>query len=200
VLKKTLLSYIDNEIENHSEKQPGHIQFKTNALTDSDIVKALYKASQAGVTVDLLVRDSCLIRPGIKGLSENIKVVSIVGRFLEHSRIYYFKHQGDEKYFIGSADLMKRNLERRVEVITPVEDQKLRKQLREFLDLQFADQRGAWDMQDDGTYIQRQAPKDEIPFSSQEMLIHKSAERHAEAKQERKKKKKLMKKIAKRKK
>ncbi len=200
VLKKTLLRLIDKEIENHSDTQPGHIQFKTNALTDSDIIKALYLASQAGVEVDLIVRDSCLLRPGIKGLSGNIRVVSIVGRFLEHSRIYYFSHQGAGKFFIGSADLMKRNLERRVEVITPIENPGLCVQLREFINLQLSDQRSAWDMMPDGTYIQRKGNKNEIPLSSQEMLIHKSAERLADAKRQIKKKKKYAKKIAKRKK
>ena len=198
VLKTKLLEYIHQEIQLHSDKNPGLIQLKTNALTDSDIIKALYLASQAGVRVDLLVRDSCLLRPGIPGLSNNIKVVSIVGRFLEHSRIYYFKHKGDEKYFIGSADLMKRNLERRVEVITPVEAPALCKQLREIIDLQLADKRGAWDMQPDGTYIQRTSSPRSKSASSQEQCIQKSAKRLAEAKRQFKKQK-YRKKIAKRK-
>lgn len=199
VLKAKLLEYIHQEIQLHSDKNPGLIQLKTNALTDSDIIKALYLASQAGVQVDLLVRDSCLLRPGIPGLSDNIRVVSIVGRFLEHSRIYYFKHKGDDKYFIGSADLMKRNLERRVEVITPVEAPALCKQLREIIDLQLADKRGAWDMQADGTYIHRTPSQRSENASSQEQCIQKSAKRLAEAKRQ-SKKKKYSKKIAKRKK
>ena len=101
-----------------------------NALEDSDIVEALYRASQAGVRVELIVRDTCRLRPGLPGLSETVTVVSIVGRFLEHARIYYFRNGGDEEYFIGSADLMKRNLESRVEVVTPVEDPALRDELR----------------------------------------------------------------------
>ena len=93
-----------------------------NALEDADITRALYRASQAGVKVDLIVRDTCRLRPGIPGLSENVRVVSIVGRFLEHGRIYYFRNGGAEEYFIGSADCMTRNLESRVEVVVPVED------------------------------------------------------------------------------
>ncbi|HHD56284.1 MAG TPA: polyphosphate kinase 1, partial [Desulfobulbaceae bacterium] len=118
ILKKGLLSRIDREIAYQAKGKGGLIQFKTNALEDREITRALYKASQAGVHVDLIVRDTCRLRPGIEGLSENIRIISIVGRFLEHSRIYYFKNNGDEEYFIGSADIMKRNLEDRVEVVT----------------------------------------------------------------------------------
>ena len=199
VLKTKLLEYIHQEIQLHSDKSPGLIQFKTNALTDSDIIKALYLASQAGVKVDLIVRDSCLLKPGIPKLSDNIQVISIVGRFLEHTRIYYFRHKGNEKYFIGSADLMKRNLEKRVEVITPVEAPALCSQLREILDLQLADKRGAWDMQPDGTYIQRTPALQSKNASSQEQCIQKSVKRLAEAKRQFKKQK-YSKKIAKRKK
>jgi polyphosphate kinase len=125
-LKKPLLKKIEREISLHSPESPGHIQFKTNALEDPDVTKALYKACQAGVKVDLIVRDSCRFRPNLPGLSETATVISIVGRFLEHSRIYYFKNGGDEEYFIGSADLMQRNLGARVEVLAPVEDKELR--------------------------------------------------------------------------
>jgi polyphosphate kinase len=118
-------------------------------------VAALYKASQAGVRIDLIIRDSCRLRPGIPGLSQNIRVLSLVGRFLEHARLFYFRNQGDEEYFIGSADLMQRNLESRVEVCVPVEAPKLRKQLRQWLDLQLANKRNVWEMQPDGTYVQR---------------------------------------------
>jgi polyphosphate kinase len=155
ILKKTLLEYIRREIDHRDKGNVALIQMKTNALTDSEIIAALYQASQAGVTIDLIVRDSCLLRPGIPGLSETIRVVSLVGRFLEHSRIYYFRNNGQEEYYIGSADLMKRNLERRVEVIAPIEAPVLQGQLREIINLQLTDRRGAWDMQADGTYIQR---------------------------------------------
>jgi polyphosphate kinase len=170
---------------------------KTNALTDQDIIMALYQASQAGVKVDLIVRDSCLLRPGIPGLSDNIRVISVVGRFLEHTRIYYFRNNGLEHYYIGSADIMKRNLDRRVEVITPVESSVLQGQLREIFDLQLADQRGAWDMQSDGSYIQRQPKGNDDKRSAQELFIEKSEQRLAEAR--RMFKKRYSKKIAKRK-
>jgi polyphosphate kinase len=159
MLKKALLSKIEREINLHTSDSPGLIQFKTNALEDKDITKALYKASQAGVHVDLIIRDSCRLRPGIPGLSENISVISIVGRFLEHTRIFYFKNGGNEEYFIGSADLMKRNLESRVEVAAPVEAQAEQARLREILDIQITNKRSAWEMQSDGSYIQRK-PKD----------------------------------------
>ncbi|MDD2465423.1 MAG: polyphosphate kinase 1 [Desulfobulbus sp.] len=197
ILKKTLLENIKREIENQTKGYQGTIQMKTNALTDQDIIVALYQASQAGVKVDLIVRDSCLLRPGIPGLSHNIRVISVVGRFLEHARVYYFSNNGEEHYFIGSADIMKRNLDRRVEVIAPVESLGLQKQLREILDLQLADQRGAWEMQTDGSYVQRQPSGGAEKRSAQELLIEKSEKRLAEAR--RMYKKQYSKKIAKRK-
>ena len=197
VLKKALLEKIDREIRSKKGKQPRRIQFKTNALEDKDITAALYRASMAGVHVDLLVRDTCRIRPGIKGLSDNIRVISIVGRFLEHSRIYYFYNGGKEEYFIGSADIMKRNLEKRVEVITPIEPLDLQKKLREILDVQLSDTRSAWEMQSDGTYVQRSPTVKGRALGSQETLIKKAEKRLADAQRLSKKKKK--KKIAKRK-
>jgi polyphosphate kinase len=119
-MKKALLAKIDREIALQQANTPGLIRFKTNALEDPDVVEALYRASRAGVRVELLVRDTCRLRPGIPGLSENISVISIVGRFLEHARIYCFRNGGDEEFFIGSADLMTRNLESRVETVAPV--------------------------------------------------------------------------------
>ncbi|HHD57268.1 MAG TPA: RNA degradosome polyphosphate kinase, partial [Desulfobulbaceae bacterium] len=136
--------------------------------------------------------------PGIEGLPENIRIISIVGRFLEHSRIYYFKNNGDEEYFIGSADIMKRNLEDRVEVVTPVEPKPLQRELRKILDVQLNDHRGAWEMQPDGSYIQLQPTGKDDQRSSQEQLIELAADRLAEARRLSKKKRK--KKIAKRKK
>ncbi len=198
ILKKTLLENIKREMEQHNKGTPGLIQLKSNALTDQDVIAALYQASQSGVKIDLIIRDSCLLRPGIPGLSENIRVVSLVGRFLEHSRIFYFKNNGQEQYYIGSADIMKRNLERRVEVITPLESPVLQAQLREIINLQLADRRGAWDMQPDGTYIQRTPESSGQKRSAQEQLIERSEKRLAEAR--RLYKKQYSKKIAKRKK
>jgi polyphosphate kinase len=151
-----------------------------NALEDADIVRALYRASQAGVRVELIVRDTCRLRPGLPGISEHITVISIVGRFLEHARIYYFRNGGEEEFFIGSADLMTRNLESRVEVVTPVEDQALREELRAILDTQLADRRSAWEMRPDGSYVQRQ-PGDRAEIGSQQALIAAAERRSYEA-------------------
>jgi len=155
MLKKALLEKIEREIDMHRTAGGGLIQFKINALEDGDVVRALYRASMAGVKIDLIVRDTCRLRPGIPGLSENIRVVSVVGRFLEHARIYYFRNGGAEEYFIASADAMKRNLEARVEILCPVEPPELTRELRTVFETHLADQRSAWDMQPDGAYIQR---------------------------------------------
>lgn len=154
-LKQALLEKIEREIAAQGSGDRGHIQWKLNALEDIDIVRALYRASQRGVTIDLIVRDSCRLRPGLPGVSSTIKVVSVLGRFLEHERIYYFHNSGRPEYYIGSADAMQRNLEKRVEVLVPVDDQRLHGELRHILDTQLTDQRGAWDMQSDGSYVQR---------------------------------------------
>jgi polyphosphate kinase len=171
VLKRALLERIEREISLQRSDPPGRIQFKTNALEDKDIASALYRASMAGVQVDLIVRDSCRLRPGIAGLSDNIRVISIVGRFLEHARIYYFRNGGEDEYFIGSADCMKRNLEARVETVVPVEDAECQRTLREILDVQLADRRSAWEMQPDGTYRQRVPGEADDPRGAQEILI-----------------------------
>ncbi|NDY71875.1 polyphosphate kinase 1 [Desulfobacter hydrogenophilus] len=176
ILKKKLLEKIARECRLQAEGQEGLIQLKTNALEDKDITRALYKASQAGVHVDLIVRDTCRLRPGIPGLSENVRVISIVGRFLEHSRIFYFRNGGKEEYFISSADLMKRNLESRVEICTPVESPRLQALLREMIDIQLNDRHNCWEMQSDGSYVQLQAQQDEDAHSSFEHLI-KNAEK-----------------------
>jgi polyphosphate kinase len=154
-LKQALLEKIEREIAIQGGGGRGHIQWKLNALEDVDIVRALYRASQRGVAIDLIVRDTCRLRPGLSGVSSTIKVVSVIGRFLEHGRIYYFHNNGRPEYYLGSADAMQRNLEKRVEVLAPVEDPRLQAELRHILDTQLSDQRGAWDMQPDGSYVQR---------------------------------------------
>jgi len=176
-LKKSLLARIDREISIQKEQGGGLIQFKMNALEDGDIVKALYRASMAGVKVDLLVRDTCRLRPGIPGLSENIRVISIVGRFLEHARMYYFRNGGNEEFFIGSADAMKRNLEARVEILCPIELPELMNELRIVFDTQLGDNRSAWDMMPDGSYVQRTSGDKEASGGSQNILIARSAKR-----------------------
>jgi polyphosphate kinase len=148
-LKAALLARIERERHHGSD---GLIQFKMNALEDVDITRALYRAARSGVRVDLIVRDTCRLRPGLAGVSDSVRVVSIVGRFLEHARIYYFRNGGEDEYFIGSADSMKRNLESRVEVLTPVEDEHARQTLRAMIDLQLAPNRNQWVMHADGGY------------------------------------------------
>jgi polyphosphate kinase len=180
-LKKALIQKIDREIKNHSAKTPGLIQFKMNALEDADITRALYRASRAGVKVDLIVRDTCRLRPGLPGLTENTQVIGVIGRFLEHARIYYFQNNGDEEYFIGSADLMKRNLESRVEVVTPVEDAKLRQELRLIIDVQLSSRKHVWEMQADGSYIERKDVGGKPSRSSQETFIELAQKRMAAA-------------------
>ncbi len=156
-MKSALLEKIRRETRHHEQAGNGLIQLKTNALEDPDIVRALYEASRAGVEVDLIVRDTCRLRPGLPGLSESVRVISILGRFLEHSRIYYFHNGGEEEYYIGSADLMTRNLVSRVEALVPVRNVDLQSELREFLDLQLTDNCGAWEMDSDGHYARRRA-------------------------------------------
>ena len=181
VLKAALLARIERERTLHSEERPGLIQFKMNALEDADITRALYEASRDGVRVDMIVRDTCRFRPGIPGLSESARVISIVGRFLEHTRIYYFQNAGDEEYFIGSADCMKRNLESRVEVVTPVESEALRGELREMLDGQLGDYRNGWEMQSDGSYLKRTPRNEAEQTGSQQHLMDRAQQRVSQA-------------------
>ncbi len=152
-LRDKIEHLIEREIEHHKKNGSGRIIIKTNALVDERIVKLLYQASQAGVEIDLLIRGICCLRPGVKGVSETITVRSILGRFLEHSRVFYFRNGGAEEIYMGSADLMPRNLDRRVEVIFPIEDPGLSKFLREeLLDAYLNDSARARFMQPDGTY------------------------------------------------
>jgi polyphosphate kinase len=150
-LAPELLERVDREIEHARAGRPARIQAKLNGLTDRTVVQALYLASQAGVEVDLVVRGICTLRPGVPGLSENVRIRSILGRFLEHARIYYFENGGKEEYFIGSADWRKRNVRRRVEVVAPVDDPDSRRRLRTILDAELADPR-AWILRSDGAY------------------------------------------------
>ena len=188
VLKPALLAKIDREISHAKTGKPTLIQFKMNALEDRDVTAALYRAAQAGVKVDLIVRDTCRLRPGLPGVSENVRVISIVGRFLEHTRIFHFLNGGNEEYFIGSADCMKRNLEDRVEVVTPVDAPDLQRELQQLLDVQLNDRRSAWEMQSDGSYVQRMPGEGEDPRSSQQILIDLAERRQKEAQRLKKRK------------
>ncbi len=155
VLKPALIEKIRREIQHVEEGRGGRIILKMNALEDADTTRALYEAARAGVEVSLIVRDTCRLRPGIPSLSENVKVISIVGRFLEHTRILYFHNGGEPEFYIGSADWMKRNLESRVECMVPIESPAQQRALMHILEEQLADERGAWEMQSDGSYVQR---------------------------------------------
>ena len=185
-MKKGLLHRIDREIEKHSPERPGLIRFKCNGLEDKDITKALYRASMAGVKVELIIRDNCRLRPGIPGLSDTVTVISVVGRFLEHTRIYYFQNGGEEEFFIGSADLMTRNLESRVEVLTIVDHDEIRDRLRSMLDTQLADKRNVWEMRSDGTYERREVASEDP--GCQALEIAAAEKRHFEATRLRKRK------------
>ncbi len=158
-MKARFLEMIQREKTNKQEHQPAHIIAKMNSLEDRDICEALYQASQAGVPITLIVRGFCCLRPGVKGLSDTIEVFSVLGRFLEHSRIFYFAagHHDrlDGEYYIGSSDWMHRNLEHRVEVITPVEDSQAKARLQEILDAMIQDHCFAWEMKSDGSYLLR---------------------------------------------
>ena len=141
------------------------------SLVDPQIIQTLYAASQAGVKIDLIIRGICCLRPGVKGVSENIQVISIIGRYLEHSRIFYFDNNGHEEVFIGSADWMPRNLDKRVEAITPIADPNLVKYLKDILDIMLTDNRQAWDLQSDGSYVQRRPESNDVERSSQNILM-----------------------------
>jgi polyphosphate kinase len=154
-MRQRFTEMVDREAQNAKDGKPARIIAKMNALVDPDIIQHLYDASQAGVDIDLIVRGICCLRPGIEGVSDRIKVISIVGRFLEHSRIFYFSNAGDEELYFGSADWMPRNFDRRVEVITPILDRSLHSRVCSLLETCLADNRLAWDLHPDATYVQR---------------------------------------------
>ena len=152
-LRDEITNLIKREIEHHHNGQQGHMILKMNSLVDQKIIKLLYKASQVGVKVDLLVRGISCIKPGLPGISENIQVISVLGQYLEHSRIYYFSNAGNPEILMGSADLMPRNLNNRVEVLFPIEDMILIEKIRsEILEVYLQDNIRAWQMQSDGSF------------------------------------------------
>jgi len=161
-MRERFVAMIRAEIEHQSAGRPARIVAKMNQLEDLEIARALTEASQAGVSIDLIVRGFCCLVPGVKGWTENIRVRSIIGRFLEHSRIFYFANGSEDplggNFYIGSADWMFRNLSRRVEAAVPVEERLLRERLWEILDICLRDQRQAWEMRGDGGYTQLLPP------------------------------------------
>jgi polyphosphate kinase len=179
-LRERFEGLIRREIEHQRRGGHGHLILKMNALVDKRMIQLLYEASQVGVQLDLLVRGMCCLRPGIRGLSENIRVTSIVGRFLEHSRIYYFRNAGNEEIYLGSADLMPRNLNRRVEVMFPVRDSKLIRHLRDdVLATYLTDVVKARYMQPDGSYLRDANRRVADAMNSQQWLIDRAVARSA---------------------
>lgn len=174
-LREQMIGLIDREIQHAIAGRPAAIRAKMNSLVDPKIILKLYEASQAGVEIDLIVRGVCCLRPGVPGLSDRIRVISIIGRFLEHSRIFSFHNNGQEEFFIGSADWMTRNLDRRVEAITPIEDEAIAAELRAILDISLADDRLAWDLLPSGEYQLRQPVDPETPHSSQQQFMNRAA-------------------------
>ena len=172
-LHKMLLNNIEREMAHVQAGGEGHVIAKMNSLIEPTIIQKLYEASQAGVKIDLIVRGMCVLKPGIEGLSENIRVRSIVGRLLEHSRVFYFGNNGDSDVFISSADWMGRNFFRRIETCVPVLDPQLKQRvIRETLTLAMQDNAQAWDMQSNGTYIRDQAVGNEHETNLQTILMH----------------------------
>ncbi len=171
-MRDRMIDMIEREAQHCQQGNTGRIVAKMNSLVDLKMIQALYKASQAGVKIDLILRGICCLRPGIEKVSENIRVISIIGRFLEHSRIFYFQNNGEEEIYIGSADWMTRNLSRRVEAITPVENTEHLKELQEILGIMLADNQQAWELQTDGSYIQRKPQKGEKALGTHETLMN----------------------------
>jgi len=173
-LRYGLVERIRTEAEHARTGDGGRIVAKMNALEDPDLVAELYRAASAGVDIDLIVRDICRLRPGIESITDTVTVRSVVGQFLEHSRIFYFENGGDPEYFIGSADWMTRNLDRRVEAVAPIEDAEIRAEIDAILERYLADTRTAWMMQPDGSYVQRYPEADEDSCNVQEALMRRA--------------------------
>lgn len=175
-LRRRLEALIDREIARAEKGKPARLVFKANALVDKPIIRRLYRASQAGVEVDLIIRGICCLRPGVLGLSERIRVKSVIGRFLEHSRIYYFFNGGNEEIYLGSADMMPRNIDRRVEILFPIEDGRLVRALRDdVLAVYLADNVQAWSMKADGSYSRLAPLPGQAAIRSQERLLRTQA-------------------------
>ncbi len=178
-LRQGLRALVEREIEHAKAGRPARMIVKNNAVADPGIIKILYRASQAGVTIDMIVRGVCCLRPGIPGISDRITVRSIVGQFLEHSRIYYFDNGGAPEVFIGSADLMERNLDRRVEVLCPIIDPAMREMVRDaVLEVLLSDTDRAWLLRTDGVYQRAAAPEGAAPLNSQRFLLEWYAAQH----------------------
>ncbi|HUQ47094.1 MAG TPA: polyphosphate kinase 1 [Gemmatimonadaceae bacterium] len=173
-MRQRFRELIDRETAHAREGKGGRIIAKMNALVDGDTIEALYQASQAGVEIDLIVRGICCLRPGVKDVSDRIRVISVIGRFLEHSRLYYFGNAGEEEYYFGSADWMPRNFDRRVEAVAPVDDKSLHPRLHALLETLLHDNRQAWELEPDGSYVQRVPHNGEESRATHEIFLHDS--------------------------
>ncbi|MDQ5829225.1 MAG: polyphosphate kinase 1, partial [Actinomycetota bacterium] len=170
-LREGVLRLIEEQTERARKGEPARITWKMNSLTDPRIIESLYEASRAGVRIDLIIRGICCLKPGLEGVSENIRVVSLVGRFLEHARALAFGEDEDESIYLGSADMMQRNLDRRVEQLFPLREKRHREKVRRLLELQLADTKNAWELGPDGSF-ERLRPQDgEEPLDSQAILL-----------------------------
>ena len=170
-LHKKLIEMIDREREHAEAGREALIRMKANGLTEPKVIRALYRAAQAGVKVELIIRGMCCLRPGVEGVSENIRVRSVVGRFLEHTRVYYFLNNGKDEIYAASADLMERNLLNRVETAFPIENNKLKERMKSELAIYMADNCQAWDLQQDGTYVRAHPADGEEPVLAQSILL-----------------------------
>ncbi len=167
-VRRKFIDAVLEEMRVHREHGNGHMILKMNSLVDREAIRALYTAAQAGVKIDLIIRGICCLRPGVAGNSESIRVISLVGRFLEHSRVYYFHNNGAARVYIGSADVMERNFDRRVEVVAPVQSPQLIDHLRDVvLDAYLRDTVNARELQADGSYTNRVPTEGEDPFDAQ---------------------------------
>ena len=175
-LQTVMIEKIDREAANHRAGKPARLLVKLNGILEPAVVKALYRASQAGVKIDIACRGICSLRPGIPGVSENIRVISVVDRFLEHSRIFYFENAGNPEVFVGSADWMDRNLSRRVEVVFPVEQADLKQRVIDILKLTLADTVKARELLPDGSYQRVKPPEGATPLRSQQRFLELAAE------------------------
>jgi polyphosphate kinase len=179
-LRRQLLGAIERETAAAEAKQPARIKAKMNSLVDPEVIRALYRASQAGVGIDLVVRGICCLRPGVPGVSENIRVRSVVGRFLEHSRLFYFRRGGADDIYLGSADWMQRNLNRRIETLFPVEDASLKRKAMQVLDLLLRDNVKARVLTPEGDYRDVRRRPGQNRLDAQERLLELSARRLAQ--------------------
>jgi len=171
-LHKKIIEKIERETDNARAGKTARIIVKCNALIETETIEALYRASQAGVRIDCIIRGVCCLRPGVPGVSDNIQVRSIVGRFLEHTRVFYFYNEGDYELYLSSADWMGRNFFQRVETAFPVEDKKIRQRiLKDGLELYLADNSDAWVLQKDGEYKRRAPVGKQQPRSAQSSLM-----------------------------